>query len=144
MPKSRILGLTVAAALLGAPAAASAAGSKLVATLNGANETGGGDAKGTGKLTADLDADSGDFCFTLSAAGISGAPVAAHIHSGKAGDDGPRVAPLQVTGEGTDECIAVEPDTLKAIVAAPGDYYVNVYTAAFPKGAIRGQLSAGK
>ena len=50
---------------------------------------------------------------------------------------------LAITGEGSDECVAVEPDTLKAIVAAPEGYYVNVHSAAFPKGAVRGQLSKG-
>jgi hypothetical protein len=94
-------------------------------------------------LTADVDADSGDFCFTLSASGTD-KPVAAHVHSGAAGADGPPVVTISVTGEGNDECVAVEPDTLKAIVAAPENYYVNIHTAAFPKGALRGQLMKGK
>jgi hypothetical protein len=145
MLKSRTLLLAAASvAVLALPAAASAAGTKLMATLTGANETGGGDPKGKGTLTADVDADSGDFCFTLTSSGTTGAPVAAHVHSGAAGTDGAPVVTISVTGEGDDECVAVEPDTLKAIVAAPENYYVNIHTAAFPKGALRGQLMKGK
>lgn len=143
MLKSRILLGAAAIAVLAVPAAASAAAVKLVATLNGANETGGGDPDGAGKLSADIDADSGDFCFTLSAKGTD-APTAAHIHSGEAGVDGPPVVTLRVTGEGSDDCVAAEPDTLKAILAAPEKYYANIHTGAFPKGAVRGQLSQGK
>ncbi len=144
MLKSRILLFgTAAVAMLAMPATALAGGTKLSGTLSGANETGGGDPKGSGKFSADADPDTGDFCFTLSATGM-GAATAAHVHSGAAGADGPPVITLTVTGEGTDECVAVEPDTLKAIIAAPGDYYVNVHSAAFPKGAIRGQLAKVK
>ena len=140
MLKSPILMLGGAlAAVLVLPAAASAAGTKLSATLSGAT---GGDAKGSGKFTADADPDTGDFCYTLAAKG-SDKPTAAHVHSGAAGKDGPPVVTLQITGEGADECVAVEPDTLKAIIAAPADYYVNVHSAAFPKGAVRGQLGKG-
>ncbi len=140
MVKTRILLLSAAtAAVLTLPAAALAA-TKLNAVLNGASETAGGDPDGSGKFSAEVEPDSGDFCFTLSVARLD-APTAAHVHSGKAGTDGPPVVTVQVTGNGTDECVAIDPEKLKAIVAAPGDYYVNVHTAAFPNGAIRGQLA---
>lgn len=113
----------------------------LTATLNGASETGGGDADGTGSFSGQLDVDTGDLCFTLSATKIAPA-TAAHIHEGAAGVDGKPVANLTVTGPSDDSCVAAEPDLLKAIVAAPGNYYVNVHTADYPKGAVRGQLSA--
>jgi hypothetical protein len=140
MLKSRILLIAGAAAVLAAPGAASAAGVKLKATLAGAAEEGGGDAKGNGTFTADVDADSGDFCYTL-VAKTTDKPVAAHVHSGAAGASGPPVLTIMVTGPGTDECLAAEPDKLKEILAAPENFYVNVHTASFPKGAIRGQLS---
>jgi len=140
MLTSRILLAAGAAALLALPTAASAVVTKLTATLAGANETGGGDTDGSGKFSADVDADSGDFCFKLSGSRID-PPTAAHVHTGAAGTDGPPVITLQVTGDDSDECVAVEPDTLKAILAAPANYYVNIHTAPFPKGAVRGQLS---
>ena len=139
MVKSRILLIAGAVAALALPAAASA-GEKLKATLAGAAEEGGGDAKGSGTFTAEVDADSGDFCYTL-VARTSDKPVAAHVHAGAAGASGPPVLTIMVTGPGTDECLAAEPDKLKEILAAPENFYVNVHTATFPKGAVRGPLS---
>lgn len=128
------------AAALALPVSAIAAEVKLVATLSGANETAGGDADGTGAFTAKVDAEAGDLCYTLSGKAI-GEPTAAHIHAGAAGSDGGPVVKLEVTGEDLDECVAVEPDKLKEIIATPGDFYVNIHTADFPKGAVRGQLA---
>ena len=65
----------------------------------------------------------------------------AHVHSGTAGANGPPVVTLEM---GSDLCVAVEPDVLKPIVATPEAYYVNVHNAAYPKGAIRGQLAVKK
>ncbi len=144
MIKSHCLRLGGALAVaLSVPAAAHAESVMLGATLSGANETAGGKAGGSGSFSAEIDAEAGDLCYTLAASGI-GAPLAAHIHSGAAGADGDVVTPLQVTGDDSDECLALEPDTLKAIVAAPGNYYVNVHTKDFPKGAVRGQLEPKK
>lgn len=135
MTKSLWLGAALVAALA-LPAAASAAPVKLGAALTGAAEPGGGEAAGSGSFTVDIDADAGDFCYTLKAGGI-GTAVAAHVHSGEAGKNGPPVVTIAVA---EDQCIAVEPAVLKPIVANPAGYYVNVHTAAFPAGAIRGQL----
>jgi len=134
----RVLAIALSTAALGASFPALAAKATLVSTLNGANETGGGDTDGTGSLTADVDPDSGDFCYTLTATKIAKATMA-HIHSGAAGANGPPVITVDVA---TDECVAVDPEVLKAIVAAPGNYYVNIHNADFPAGAIRGQLAA--
>ena len=127
------------AAALAAPVPAWAAQAVLTATLAGANETAGGDADGTGAFSVEIDTDAGDFCYSLSAAKTAKATMA-HVHSGDAGANGPPVVTIDL---GSDLCIAVEPDVLKAIVAAPAKYYVNVHNAEFPAGAIRGQL-AGK
>ncbi|MCB2061203.1 MAG: CHRD domain-containing protein [Novosphingobium sp.] len=144
MPMSRVLllGGTLLAAM-SLPSLAAAKSVTLTASLNGANETAGGNADGSGSFTAEVDADAGDFCYMLAVDGI-GEPTAAHIHSGAAGADGAPVTSVEVTGEDLDECVALEPDTLAAIVAAPGDYYVNVHTAQFPAGAVRGQLAKKK
>lgn len=132
--------LLVGAAAMGlALSPALAAATELHAMLKGGEETGGGDADGTGELKAEVDVDSGDFCYSLDAKQIA-APVAAHIHEGAAGSDGPPVVTISVTGKDGDECVAVEPDLLKAILANPAGYYANVHTGDYPKGAIRGQL----
>lgn len=140
--RTRPLAVGLALSLLpGALSPALAASVKLGATLSGANEPGGGDADGTGAFSAEVDADSGDLCYTLTASKI-GAPTAAHIHTGAAGANGAPVVTIDVTGASGDECVAVEPDVLKPIVANPAGYYVNVHDAQFPAGAIRGQLAA--
>jgi hypothetical protein len=144
MPKPKVLLLGGALlAALSVPSMAAAKTVTLAATLNGANETAGGKAGGSGSFTAQVDADAGDLCYTLAVDGI-GEPTAAHIHSGAAGTDGGPVTAVEITGADLDECVALEPDTLAAIVAAPGNYYVNVHTAEFPAGAVRGQLAKQK
>lgn len=117
-------------------AAANAEPVTLTATLTGANEPAGGDPKGSGMFEVKIDADSGDFCYTLTAVGIAKATMA-HVHTGAAGVNGPPLTTLEVTGAGSDECIAIEPDVLKPIVATPSNYYVNVHNTAYPAGAIR-------
>lgn len=131
-------GIAAGAALAFAltPALALAAPVVLGAALTGAAETGGGDADGAGAFSVEIDAESGDFCYTLTASGID-KPTMAHVHSGAAGADGPPVVTIEVA---SDMCMAVEPAVLKPIVENPAGFYVNVHTAAFPKGAVRGQL----
>ena len=111
----------------------------LSAKLNGASETGGGDTDGTGAFAAQLDPETGDLCYTLTAKGIA-APTMAHIHKGAAGADGDVVVKIDITTDG-DECVAIQRDLAKAIAAAPSAYYANIHNADFPKGAIRGQLT---
>ena len=113
---------------------------KLTAKLAGAAETAGGDADGSGAFSAELDAESGDLCYTLGVKNIA-APTMAHIHKGAVGRDGDVVVKLNVTGADGDECAALQRDLAKAIAADPAAYYVNVHTGDFPKGAVRGQLS---
>jgi len=110
------------------------------AVLDGAGETKGGDPDGSGSFSAEIDIETGDVCYMLSVDDI-GSVSAAHIHKGAAGKDGKPVTAIDVTGPDDDLCIALEPTTLEEIIAAPANYYVNVHTADFPAGAIRGQLA---
>lgn len=126
--------------LAGLSAPAAAATVVLATTLSGANEPSGGDADGGGGFRVEVDADTGDFCYSLWGDKIA-APTMAHVHSGAAGVDGPPVATIEVTGKDSDQCVALEPDKLKPIVANPAAFYVNIHTADFPKGAVRGQLA---
>lgn len=129
------LGLMLFAAMA-LPGIAHAGTVELIATLSGANETAGGDPDGSGSFTAQVDPDAGKLCYSLNVAGIDPATMA-HIHVGAAGANGGPVVMLGVAG---DACVAVEPEKLKAIVANSAGYYVNVHNAAYPAGALRGQL----
>ncbi|MBX9663453.1 CHRD domain-containing protein [Novosphingobium sp.] len=136
-----VLGACAAAFAL-APVAAAAETVVLTANLSGANEVGGGAPEGNGAFRVEINTETGDFCYTLYGEKIS-APTMAHVHTGAAGTDGGPVITMDVTGKGSDMCIAVEPDKLKPIIANPAGYYVNIHTADFPGGAVRGQLAKG-
>jgi hypothetical protein len=135
--KYKVLTIGMLAAAVLPLGAAQAATVKFGATLTGPNEPAGGDPDGTGTFVVEIDPDAGDFCYTITSAKIA-APTMAHVHSGATGVNGPPV--ITIDAKGNDECMAVEPDVLKPIVAAPENYYVNIHNAQFPGGAIRGQL----
>jgi CHRD domain len=93
-----------------------------------------------------VDAETGEITYRVVASNlpgtIAGSP-GAHIHVGGAGEAGPVVEPLNLTGlesglvaAGT----ATNPTLAAAILDDPANYYVNVHTTVCPGGAIRGQL----
>jgi len=91
------------------------------------------------EFMARLNVGQGQLCYTLTSAKV-GTLTMAHIHAGKAGVAGPPVVTLKASAP-SETCMALDKATAQKIVAAPGDYYVNVHTADFPSGAIRGQLA---
>ncbi len=131
---------TFVAVALAVPAVA--ATTNLSTKLAGAAEAPGpGAEKGSGSAKLAFDSKKGQVCYTLTASGIDAATMA-HIHKGASGIAGPVVVPLTAPANGrAKDCAPVTADVMAAILAAPSDYYVNVHTATFPKGAIRGQLS---
>jgi CHRD domain len=145
-------GLALAVLLVGLVPAAAAADGKakvLKADLTGATEVPGpGDDDGRGKAKIVLTEHK--VCFVLQWRRIS-APVAAHIHAGRKGVAGPIVVnflhglsgPLPATLRSAAGCVRAGKDVIRAIAKHPAAYYVNVHTADFPDGAIRGQLHRG-
>jgi hypothetical protein len=113
----------------------------LFAVLTGAKEPEGGDPTGRGSFTAIVDGNR--LCYGLTNRNIED-PAAAHIHRGRAGVAGDIVVPLEQPSSGdpgaSSDCVRVARSVSRAILQNPNRYYVNVHTAGFPDGAIRGQL----
>lgn len=123
-----------------------AAETTLTATLAGGDaETPPGDPDGSGTATITVDPTAGTLCWEFSTENV-GPGSASHIHAGAAGVAGDVVVPLDTDGfeESSEGCITPMEDAavLQDIVDSPADFYVNVHTADFPGGAVRGQLAA--
>jgi CHRD domain len=120
----------------------------LFADLNGFNELdpmtlqrGAGDLDGFG--SASVTFDGGQVCFGITVANID-TPNAAHIHRGRKFENGPIVVALVHPTAGdpgaSSGCTPVDSALAEEIQDHPRGFYVNVHTAAFPDGAVRGQL----
>jgi hypothetical protein len=129
----------------------------LETTLNGRNEVADGatnqrvvgDPNGRGEAYVfGIDGDAATLCYVLTVSKIGPATMA-HIHEGAAGTNGPPVAFLGAPADGNAaDCLTegeegkfAEGQTVSEILANPQNYYVNVHNAAYPGGAIRGQLA---
>jgi len=125
-----------------APVAAGQAMGHAKAMLTGDAEVPGpGDPKGSGTVQVTLNPDKGEVCYELSVVNMREA-TAAHIHQGEKGGEGPVAVPIEAPKTGAAKgCTKADGVLIEAIMQDPTDYYVNVHTAAFPKGAVRGQLS---
>jgi hypothetical protein len=120
------------------------AATRLTATLTGASEAPTpGDPDGAGTATVNIDATKGQACYEVSVQKVD-RPVGMHIHDGEPGQSGPVVIPLTTPTASettTTGCADADRTLLSRIAAQPGDFYVNVHTATYPQGAVRGPLS---
>jgi hypothetical protein len=135
------VGLLVAAAV---PASANPGGRPFTVDLTGEAEVNAagvpnqGDLDGTGTATLRVNPGHGEVCWTIQVSMVD--PItAAHIHLAPSTAPGPVVVPLNPYTGG---CTAVDREVALAIITDPGSYYVNVHNAAFPAGALRGQLDS--
>ncbi|ABC63664.1 CHRD domain-containing protein [Erythrobacter litoralis] len=133
-------GLAAAPAMSGAAAQEVEPSNKafVFASLDGEQVPGGGSDEGFADFSAEIDLLTGELCYSFSAGGVE--MTAAHIHKGKPGESGEPVMTLSLTDEREQTCETVQLSLAKAIGGKPGNYYVNLHTAEFPGGAIRGQL----
>lgn len=135
------------AALLIAGCAASPGNQRatLLVSMTGIQQVSGpGDPNGSGTAEIRVVPVGGQVCWNLYARGIEPA-TAAHIHRGPAGVVGPPVLTLATPDASgrSQGCATVDPQVARAMVFAAQDFYVNVHTASYPAGAIRGQLRGG-
>jgi hypothetical protein len=142
MRKIMLSTVILALALLTFAHLAAAADMHAKATLTGAAEVPGpGDPDGGGTAQVTLNPDKNEVCYDLTVVKIDEA-TAAHIHEGAAGKDGPVKVGLDTPKGGSAKgCKTTDAAVVKDIMANPANYYVNVHNAAYPKGAVRGQLS---
>ena len=130
------------AALIAGAATAADGGRKLQTNLTGAAEVPGpGDPDGTGTAQITVNAGQKQVCYKLRVSNIAPA-TAAHIHEAAPTAAGPGVVTLGAPTSGTSSgCVTVTRALALEILKRPADYYVNVHNAAFPGGAVRGQLA---
>lgn len=116
-------------------------GNNFEANLNGANEVPGpGDADGWGRARISIDDSTNRICTDLEVRDI-GDVTAAHIHRGAAGVVGPPVVGLDPPDDvDSDDCDDASDLLVDEIRNNPAGFYVNVHTAAYPDGAVRGQI----
>ena len=124
-----------------APKTAVKSGTPIMAILTGSAEVPRpGDLDGSGMAIITLNQGQGEITYELTADGIA-TPLAAHIHMGAAGTNGPVVVHLDPpVGGNSSGVVSVDPELIKMIRKNPENFYVNVHNSQFPSGAIRGQL----
>lgn len=159
--KKAVFSVLVTSAVLSAPSFAGHTNNVLEATLDGRQEVAAdasdkrivGDPNGRGEAYVfGIDNDPFTLCYVLTVAKIQlvpvGSGIAAHIHHGKEGENGPVVAVLAGPEDGNAADCLTEGEagkfptgiSVSEILQNPQDYYINVHNPEYPAGAIRGQL----
>jgi hypothetical protein len=139
-----LLSLTIGVAVAGAQRRSN----EFRATMRGSSENPKGPANARGTFTVEFR--NGQACYRMSVSGLGAKPVAAHIHQGAAGVNGPIRIDLKIganTFKGTSprvaqKCVPAQASVVSAIRRNPAGWYANVHTSKNPGGAARGQLRA--
>ena len=113
------------------------------ARLSGAQEVGAGDADGSASAEISVSDRLNQVCWDVTGIRNIGDVTGAHIHKCAAGVNGPVVVMLTKSNQGTwkgcaDRGTEWTQDMIKANYSG---FYVNIHTAEYPGGAIRGQLT---
>jgi hypothetical protein len=92
---------------------------------------------GTANLFVDMRY--GILCYRMGYDGTSRA-LAAHIHAGGPGQSGRPVVDLHPESNGDEGCVGADPTALRNLREHPEAFFLQLHTAEYPDGAIRGQL----
>lgn len=115
--------------------------STYTAELRGSNEVHAGDPDASGTAEISFADELARVCWDLNDLRNLGPITGAHIHRGAAGEDGPVVLALAQAEEGGWRGCSTDTSWVqRAFDEGLSNYYVNVHTAEYGKGAIRGQL----
>jgi hypothetical protein len=140
---SAVVLIGVAAVALAAPAFAGTI--KFKADMSGGGEAPANSSAGKAHLDATLDTDSNTLNWSVTYAGLTGAPIGAHFHGPVAymGLTAEENAPIQV---GTPGNLAspfkgsTKIDDLQKKDLKDGRWYFNIHTPTFPEGEVRGPV----
>jgi CHRD domain len=138
--KNMLTAAGLASALVFTAAAAQAEMLTFKADMLGSTEVPATDSAGKGTAEVVVDTDAKKVTWTMSVEGLSGDATAAHAHGpASATESAPPV--IDMSGDmmmkGSADITEAQWTDIKA-----GKYYINVHTAKFPDGEIRGQLAA--
>ena len=116
---------------------AASSGTILALDLKGTTEP-----NATGTAVLRIRKDAGMICYRLHAENVTLPTVAAHVHRGGAGVNGPVVFPFTAPGAdgNSSGCAPADPALITEILGNLPGFYVNVHTKEHPAGAIRAQL----
>jgi len=115
-------------------------GNNFHASLLGSDEVPPADPDGTGVAHIAINDATNQVCTDLEVRNLD-MVTAAHIHEGRAGVNGPVVITLDPPDDNdSDDCDTVPDALVDRLRHDPNGFYVNVHTAAYPDGAIRGQI----
>ena len=138
------LAFVVVCSLAITQASAYAQQQSIIAKLTGKNEVPPVNTQATGTAQFQLSSDGKELNYDLSAINLNGFMMA-HIHQGKAGENGQPVAPLQmgkgkVTSSDLQGSLAGKQISDLVDIIKNGQAYVNVHTDQNQNGEIRGQI----
>lgn len=108
------------------------------ANLNGASETPPNSSAATGNATLTYNETTKIFNIVTSYTGLT--PTAGHVHKGDPGIAGPVIFPFNPPMTSPVNYTSAPLDSMQKADLFAGKYYVNLHSAAFPNGEIRGQL----
>ncbi len=134
----------IAVALSGLLVAAPAAVAEMVSfkcEAKASNEVPVVDSKGTGTVEATFDTATKTLSWTITYSGLTGPPLAMHFHGPAEADKNagiavPILGSLASAIKGSATLTDIQATDLMA-----GRWYINIHTAAFPPGEIRGQMT---
>ena len=114
-------------------------GAQEISGTTGAPNAGDPDGSGTGSITVNVG--QGTVCWSFTVANVD-APTRGHIHRAPAGSNGGIVVTFfEANNVAMSGCTTAPRPLLRELLVAPERFYLNLHNAAFPAGALRGQLA---
>ena len=129
------------AALLSMPVPVMAEMVKMKADLKASEQVPPNDSAGTGMADVTLDTDANKVSWKVTYQGLTGDPAAAHFHGpAKVGENaGPVIDISSNLNEGSADVTVEQLQMIR-----DGNTYINIHTAKYPDGEIRGQVVAAQ